>query len=279
MKRQVAAANKAGKQAILTTKRTLKRAVSQGKKQQQNNELQYIERLLGEDFENLSQARRAMTSEVKTLRRKATKKEKPIVTFKQLSKVLPKRLTPKAIKKSALGVIKESVKQVTKAIVTQAKEIAHPFKQSQPHITVSPSAKIYTMRDLKDGDRRAIGEYLQDRLNANALDKVLLQPGESWAATVSYRYTATDGKVKTGYANTHHIYANAYALFKTLSGYVEHAKISANQKAQWLNQIKIVKFGGSGNEWKAKKEKETIKQDVRRKKVSAKLRKKGKKNA
>jgi hypothetical protein len=242
---------------IKSTSKSLKLAAKRGRELAEQNELRYIERLLDEDFVSLSQARRALKKEVIPAKKRVTK---------SLPKQLPKTL--KSAKKTVLKTAENVISKVTTAIIK-------PFKQSQPHITVSKTEKSYTLRDLKDGDRRAIIDYLGDRLNANALDKALLNLGESWAARVSYRYTATDGIVKTGYANTHNIYDSAFKLFQRLSGYVEHAKISATQKAQWLNQIKIVKFGGSGEEWKAKKQVETAKQDTRRAKVSKILKKKG----
>lgn len=262
------ASTKATKKLISKTKKSLKDAARKGRLQAQRNELTYIENLLGEDFESLTQARNALKREVTTVKKRVTKS-----LPKQLKKV-----TPKNIKKTVLKSLKKTISKATSELlkpIYQPKE--HPYKQSQPRIDVSPKKRIYTLRELKDGDKRSVMEYMQDRLNANALDRELLKPGESWAAQVRYKYRGVDGKTHDGYANTYNIYASSYALFKRLSGYVEHSKISANKKAEWLNQIKIIRWNGTDANYKAKKNAEVSKQNERRKKVSKKL--KGKKNA
>ena len=235
-----------GRKQIAATKRTLRK---------QTKDLQsQIERLLGEEYDSLAQAKRALKRESKPVKSKL----------------------PKKLKKAALKNIKSAVSSVTRAFTEKAVTLKHapiekPTKQTQPHIDVTPSQKFYSLRELRDGDRRKVTEYLDDRLNANALDKALLKPGESWAAQVSYTYTGLDGKTHTGYARTWNIFAGASALFRRLAGYVENAKISPTQKANWLNQVKILKFGGSGAQWTKEKEAERAKSNDRRKKVSKKL--------
>jgi hypothetical protein len=246
---------------IENTKRTLKKAVAQGRKNQERNESQYIENLLGEDFESLSQARAALKREVTTVKKK-------------VSKSLPKQLkkfTPKEVKKQVLKTAKKAVTETVK----QAVRIVSPVKLSQPHIDVSPRQKSYTLRELKDGDRRAMFAYLEDRMNANALDKALLKKGETWAAQIPYKYRGMDGKVHEGYSSTFEVYQSAYALFRRLSAYGAKREKKATKTSEWLNQIKIVKFGGTTGEWKKKKGAETKKQNERRKKVSKKLKSKG----
>lgn len=238
---------------IAATKRTLKRTTKSS-----TNLLKEYNRLLGEDYDSLAAAKRAFKRET----------------------VSVKKAIPKQIKRTALKSIKSAVSSATKKAIEVTRSVVHPTpvsqsKQSQPHIDVSRNQKVYTLRDLRDGDKRNVLAYLDDRLNANALDKALLKPGEAWAAQVQYRYTGTDGKIHTGYAKTYQIYDSSYALFRKLAGYVENAKLTPNQKANWLLQIKIMKFGGSETEWKATKQAEKNTQDVRRKKVSKQLAKKG----
>jgi hypothetical protein len=262
-------ATKSASKAIKATSNKLKKATRNARLLQQNNELQFIESLLGEDFESLSQARSALKREVKTVK-------------KTVKKALPKTLkqfTPKAIKKKTLNKLKETVSNVVSNLLGKP-GFKHPpipppeVKQSQPHITVK-GKKTFTLRELRDGDQRNVLTYLDDRLNANALDKLVLKPGEQWVAQVPYKYRGTDGKTHTGWANTYEVYPRAYTLFRRLAGYIVHAKISANQKSQWLNQIKIMRFSGSVPEYVANKKAQVSTQSERRKKVSKQLKKKG----
>ena len=250
------------KKQVAVTKRTLKRVASKVKKQANNNELQFIESLLGEDFESLSQARAALKREV---------------TIKKTVKKTLKKTNIKAVKKQVLKKTENAIASVVSKAIKAFNPKDRPAKLSQPHIDVTARQKIYSLRDLRDGDRRKVMSYLEDRLNANALDKALLKPGERWAAQVSYKYTGLDGQIHTGYAKTYETYPGAYSLFKRLAGYITNAKITETQKASWLNQVKILKFDGPIEEWTAKKSAEKAKSDTRRGKVSKKLKKKGKK--
>ena len=265
---RVKTVNRYASKLITKTKKNLKLAAKQGRLQQQRNELSYIETLLGEDFESLSQARSALKREVTTVK-------------KSLPKTL-KKYTPKALTKQAKkGILKTLKKGVSEAVAGAIKFVQPPlpprqYKQVQPHITVGKK-KSFTLRELRDGDRRNVLSYLDDKLNANALDRELLKPGEQWAAQVTYRYRGTDGKTHVGYAMTYNTFPSAYTLFKRLAGYVAKEKISENQKAAWLNQIKVIRFSGEQGDYDRKKMAEVNKQQERKKKVSNQLKRKGKK--
>jgi hypothetical protein len=207
--------------------------------------------MLGEEFDSLAQARRAL-------------KRESVPVKKAVKKQLPKQY-PKSIIQSVIKPLAVPQKLITK--------FESPAELHQPKITVSPKQKVISIRELKDGDRRKITDYFDDRLNANALDKALLKPGERWAAQVEYRYTGKDGKIHTGYAKTYDTFPSAYSMFKRLSGYMKHAKVSANQKANWMNQIKVIKWGGTEAAWDAAKKKEKAASDKRRKAVGKLIRK------
>lgn len=148
-------------------------------------ELQRIENLLGEDFESLAQARKALKSET--------------------SDVVPK---------AAREVIKLGEK------------------------------RSYTIRELKDGDRRAINAWLNDRANAEDIQKVVLKRGEVWGAESSHQYLGTDGKTHKGVARTWQSYGNLDQLFKRLSEYVTFGKFQSQQSQDsFVNSIKVIRFG------------------------------------
>lgn len=233
--------NKAATQAIAKTKRNLKAAAKAGRLRAQRDELQFIENLLGEDFETLSQARTALKRDVS----RADKSRK-----KAVKKFLPKHLTTKSLKKQALKGIKEGVSKITQTILggrppsPAFDKSKRPFKQSQPHIDVTKRQKIYSIRELRDGDKRAVMAYLEDRLNANALSKELLGKDEKLVAQVTYRYRGKSGRVLTGYANTYETYPSFASLFMKLSDYGTKSLKASGKRAEWLNQIKIMKWDG-----------------------------------
>jgi hypothetical protein len=248
LKRQNKTANKAGKAALSKTKKTLKNVARQARLNAEQNEIAYIEKLLGEDFENLTQARRALKDNIIPSRKK-----------------LPKHIkisTPKSVKQAKKGILKglkEGVSKATQAILKPGqKGFIPPSKLSQPHVDVKRTQKVYTIRELRDGDRRKIAAYLDDRLNANALTQQLKQPGEMFVAQVSYRHRGKNGRVVTGYANTYEVYDSLFALFQKLSEYgnkglKKGSFKSENKRAEWLNQIKIMKWDGSAKQNPVKK--------------------------
>ena len=249
--------NKATSKALKQTSNKLKKAAAAGRKQAEVNELAYIERILGEDFESLSQARRELKKNISTDKRQITRLQNQLNkdVKKAVTKTLPKSLkkATNKIKQPILTTVRESVADTTKRTLEKLGTIVRPSKLTQPHIDVTSRQKVYTLQELKDGDRRAIMSYLQDRLNANELTKQLLQPGERIVAQVTYTYKGKNGAVKTGYANTYETYESFYQLFQKLSAYgtksLKGTKTfnskSPNKVANWLNQIKIMKWNGS----------------------------------
>ena len=251
--------NKAASKAIKKTGRDLKKAAAAGRRQAEQNELAYIERILGEDFESLSQARRELKKNITTNKSAITRLENQLNKSinKTLKKTLPKqlkKLNPTRAKKSVLKTVQDAVTETTSRVINAFDKSKRPYKQSQPHIDVTPSRKIYTIEELKDGDKRAIRTYLADRLNANALTRELLKPGEAIVAQVSYTYKDhKTGKVKTGYANTYEVYESFAALFLKLSEYGSKSLKSLNKTAEWLKQIKIMKWNETSSSNPAKK--------------------------
>ena len=240
--------NSAASKAIKKTGRDLKKAAAAGRRQAEANELAYIERILGEDFETLAQARRELKKNVTTNKSAISRLENQLKSQvnKTIKKTLPKqlkKLNPKRAKKTLLKTVQDAVTETTSRVINAFDPNNRPSKLSQPHIDVTVNRKIYTLEELKDGDKRAIRTYLKDRLNANELTKQLIKPGEAIVAQVSYTYTDhKTGKVKTGYANTYEVYDSFYALFLKLSEYGNKAKKSLNKTAEWLKQVKIMKW-------------------------------------
>jgi hypothetical protein len=245
--------------------------VRKGRIQAERSELSHLENILHENFTSLSEARSALRRETTSNRREISRLRKSITlarkkeqqniqrvmrqefpSLAQARKAIPKflkQLEPKQVKKDILKALGRGVQEVTRKILTKTE---HPSKLSQPHIDVK-RRKSFTLAELRDGDKRAIDKYLKDRLNSNALDKVLLKPGEFYAAKIPYSYIGKDGKRHTGYANTYNIYQGIQSLFNRLSEYASRNKVSDRSNAKWLNTIKIVKFNGSASEYKADK--------------------------
>lgn len=195
-------------------KRTLKRP-SPAK------ELAQIERLLGEDFDSLAQARRALNKESKPVKQSSPKSSK---------KSIPKRITPAP---------------------TQQQETPVPLRKPYEF---DNSQRAYTVRDLRRGEKQEIIKWLQD-YNATRRIQALKKPGEFWAAEIPYRVNDKRTGVKTsGIAKTYNIYSDVFALFGTLSGYATRSKNKERKSDEaikrWLNSIKIVRFKGSDSSYK-----------------------------
>jgi hypothetical protein len=175
-------------------------------------ELRKIERLLGEDFDTLAQARRALKRE----------------------SVPAKKQSP--VKKSA---------------PSPARKSAPPSAPKNKSInSVSTSGKNeFTLQELKPKQTRTINAFLKDDATADQISAAELAPGQLWGAEISHEYTDIKGRTQVGHAKTLKLYTNLRQLFKKLSEYLAHGKMTPAQKREFISGIKIVKYGApiSGN--------------------------------
>lgn len=176
-----------------------KRVSASAKSRQNAQELTRIEDLLGEDFESLAEARRALKSDTKDV-----------------------------VPKAAREVIKLGNK------------------------------RSYTIHELKDGDKRTITAWLNDRATAEEIQNVTLGRGEVWGAETTHEYLGTDGKTHRGIARTWQSYGNLDQLFKRLGEYITHGKFGTDKsRDSFINSIRVIRFGTAA---KGRQNVDTIKQ-------------------
>lgn len=238
-------------------------------------ELQSIENLLGEDFESLAQAKRALARESKAATKKvvqkqrktadqskvqikATNKRIKTLTKSNAQEIARIRRQARSLEKQ-LQKTRESLGAMLLKATTEKKQkrAAREAKSKRPLKT--ESNRPYTLREMSVQARQSVQSLLNDHDQSVQLDKVL-RPGQWFVAEIPYRYVGADGRVHTGYSKTYKVYDNAFSLFDTLTGYGQESRSELSQ-TRFLNNIKILEFDGTPADWK--KIKDTERRDRR----------------
>ena len=242
--------NKSAKEQLKRTNNRIKDAARKGRLQAQQNELQYIENLLGEDFESLRQARSALNREVRSVgkrnKKQVTNIVKDVTKFvKQVTKAVP---TKKRI-------LKQLEKGISKVVESSFNKVAETFKLPVPKI--NKKRKAYTLEELSAEDKQSIYAFMQDTRYTEQIDRAFYTPGTSYGAEIPYSVTTNDGRNITGWSKTFVTYPTFNALFRVLSEYAVKASrkgVASPAIKEWLKHIKIVKWSGGYPAWKESRE-------------------------
>lgn len=203
------------------------------------SEQRKIERMLGEEFVSLAQARRALRRETEVVSERTEKRQKQAQKAQQ-----------KAIKQAR----KVSSKKQVVDLTTGKKPIV---SVTTKEVSIKP---IVSLRDLSTRQRKGIADALKDYKYAGQLDKTL-KKGEYLAAEVQFKYRDKNGKVVFGYAKTHHTFTSFKALFTYMQRYINKNKkqgVSDLSIARWMNRTKILTTRQDDKQWDATKKKEQV---------------------
>jgi hypothetical protein len=182
----------------------------------QEKELERIEKFLGDTFEDIFEAREALSKET----RKLTKREE--LAYKQTQK---RKLEESAARSKS-----------EKERARKTKQAAAIGRQIEGR-KLDPNKPSYKIRQLSELERQNVLDFLTDKKTYNQVGIGYLKPNERITVSVPYRYIGTDGKYHQGRALGRKIFRDWAAFQAYLIGYM-----GEDSTEEWLGDIEVIKF-------------------------------------
>lgn len=234
------AALKAAQARIAATRATIQANAAAAKKRVKENErkLASIEKALGEEFTSLRQAMRALKAAT-VVPEKKVKAERRKLEERASTAMVEKIFRERAAARPA----------------PPGRGLAAPVSLKLPEEPVKPlklpvgkRAKSFKVEKLTGDQGKDIDAFLADTSTLAAMDKTL-GPGEYWAAEVPHTTINAQGQKKTVYSRTWFTFKTLAELLRKLSEYKQKDLKGTN----FMNKIRIIKFTGSGKQWRREK--------------------------
>lgn len=197
---------------IAKTNREIARA-SKLQAQMQEQELERLEKFLGESFENIYEARQAIATQT----RKATKKE----LLSEAARIRAKEPKSKSLKQRK-----------------RLEQEATRYEREALGKRLSPTKAKYSIRKLSEMEQQRVLDFLSDKHTFNQLGEGYLQPGEVITVSVPYQYRGGDGRIHTARSTGKKVYTSWDAFYAYINTYND----GLAESEDWLGDIEVMKF-------------------------------------
>ena len=182
----------------------------------QEKELEKLERILGETFESVTEARSAFRKQTS----KPTKRE--VLAYQQTER-----------KRELEAAKKATTEKSKKRHLRRAENLERQIESRK----LDHKKHSYSVRDLSAKENAAVLDFLTDKKMFIDVGKNYLQDNERIIISVPYHYKGTDGRTHTDRALGHKVLNNWSDLQRYLLSYFDE-----DSTEEWLGSIQVMKM-------------------------------------
>jgi hypothetical protein len=188
----------------------------------QEQELERLEKFLGETFETVDEARAAFLTQTT----KPTSRE--LLAYRQTEKKREQELASKAKTEAAKKRHEKRAASLERAITGRKLDSSKPK---------------YTVRQLSASEHQNVIDFLTDKKTFNDAGMDYLLPSERITVSVPYQYRGTDGRLHNGHALGRRVFTDWNKFQAYLITYMKPGENGEGETyEEWLGDIEVIKF-------------------------------------